>query len=95
MRRKDRLRRHAVVAEEAVRRFQLSVIQRLWEALSGALAEPIREQPESSIQPDVAQIGVAELRRKGWNLNAIARHARRGSQPRSPGKMCRIVRGLR
>jgi hypothetical protein len=53
---------NAVVAEKAVRRLQLSVIQSLWKALSGPLAETIREQPESSIQPNIAQIRVAELR---------------------------------
>src|SRR4029453_14056004 len=57
----DRLRRALVVAEEAVGGFQLGVVQRLREALCGALGETIHQETQAPIQALVAEVGVNEL----------------------------------
>src|SRR6185503_6412357 len=62
VRRKNRVRRHLVVAEEAVGGLQLGVIQRLREALRGSFGKAVHQKSQAPIEALVAEIGVNGLR---------------------------------
>src|SRR5688572_6931998 len=84
-----------LVAEEAIRGLQFSIIECLGKALAGSVSEPIGQQAQSPIQSLIAQRRIAQLRGDRTDtLGAHAVHARIGSQPGSQRKMCRTVRGL-
>jgi len=61
MRSEDGLRRHLVVAEEAVRAFELGVAQSCREALAGAFSEAVDQQPKSPGQTGVTEVGLGNF----------------------------------
>lgn len=61
VRRKDRLRRHPVIAEEPVCGLELRVVECLRKSRFRPLRDQVRENGKPPIQPLVAQFGIAEL----------------------------------
>lgn len=93
MRRQDRLGRHAVIAEEPIRGPPTQCRPGSWES-SRPGARPAAPRADPGVDSADRRLDPRRsAQTKGWNPKLLAGHARRGSQPGSPDKMCRIVRG--
>lgn len=80
--REDRLRRQPLVAEEAVRRLELGIVERLRKAHPGRSGNGICQQAQAPIQPLVAQLRACQLLGRLRRIVTLAAsHPGRGSRP--------------
>jgi hypothetical protein len=88
----DRIGCDAVISEEAVRRLELRVIERLGKALGRTVYDRRHQRGQTLGQAQVAEIGLGYFVGNGRSSSYSSRHAATGSRPAIPHKMCRIMR---